>query len=151
MAADATTLSVGGVEYDVWRLDDVSHLPFSLRILLENVLRTSTEADAEAVRTWKPADEPSREIGFMPARVLLQDFTGVPVGPFHGREAIAAAYRQMPPDDQIELVGAAQENGDELRSRYAWLRDEGREAGDMIVRRDGDKIAHLVVTFDQAS
>jgi aconitate hydratase A / 2-methylisocitrate dehydratase len=78
MAADATTLSVGGVDYDVWRLGDVSHLPFSLRILLENVLRTSTGEDAEAVRAWQPADEPSREIGFTPARVLLQDFTGVP-------------------------------------------------------------------------
>jgi len=78
MPATASALSVGGVDYDVWRLDDVSHLPFSLRILLENVLRTSTEADAEAVRGWKPADEPSREIGFTPARVLLQDFTGVP-------------------------------------------------------------------------
>ena len=78
MAADATTLSVGGVDYDVWRLGDVSHLPFSLRILLENVLRTSIDADAEAVRAWQPSDEPSREIGFTPARVLLQDFTGVP-------------------------------------------------------------------------
>src|SRR5438034_5665296 len=76
--AAASTLSVGGVDYEVWRLDDVSHLPFSLRILLENVLRTSTDSDAEAVRAWKPADEPSREIGFTPARVLLQDFTGVP-------------------------------------------------------------------------
>src|SRR5262245_35428505 len=78
MAADATTLSVGGVDYDVWHPDDVPHLPFSLRILLENVLRTSGDADADAVRGWSPADEPSREIGFTPARVLLQDFTGVP-------------------------------------------------------------------------
>ncbi len=78
MAAAASTLSVGGVEYDVWRLGDVAHLPFSLRVLLENVLRTSTDEDAEAVRAWKPADDPSREIGFTPARVLLQDFTGVP-------------------------------------------------------------------------
>ena len=78
MAADATTLSVGGVDYDVWRLGEVSHLPFSLRILLETVLRTSTDADAAAVRAWQPTDEPSREIGFTPARVLLQDFTGVP-------------------------------------------------------------------------
>jgi hypothetical protein len=76
------------------------------------------------------------------------EFVGVPVGPFHGREAIAAAYREMPPDDQIELVGPPSEDGAELRSRYAWLRDEGRAAGDMIVKRDGDRIAHLVVTFD---
>jgi aconitate hydratase len=78
MPADATTLSVGGVDYAIWRLGDVSHLPFSLRILLENVLRTSSAGDAEAVRDWRAGDEPSREIGFTPARVLLQDFTGVP-------------------------------------------------------------------------
>jgi aconitate hydratase len=78
MAAAASSLSVGGVDYAIWRLGDVSHLPFSLRVLLENVLRTSSNADAEAVRAWSAGDEPSREIGFSPARVLLQDFTGVP-------------------------------------------------------------------------
>jgi len=78
MPADASTLSVGGVGYAIWPLGDVSHLPFSLRILLENVLRTSSGEDAEAIRGWVAAAEPSREIGFTPARVLLQDFTGVP-------------------------------------------------------------------------
>jgi aconitate hydratase A / 2-methylisocitrate dehydratase len=78
MPADASTLSLGGVDYTVWRLGDVSRLPFSLRILLENVLRTSTPEDAAAVREWVATEEPSREIGFTPARVLLQDFTGVP-------------------------------------------------------------------------
>jgi aconitate hydratase len=78
MPADSSTLSVGGVDYAVWRFGDVSHLPFSLRVLLENVLRTSSAEDAEAIRSWQPADEPSREIAFTPARVLLQDFTGVP-------------------------------------------------------------------------
>jgi aconitate hydratase len=78
MPADASSLSVGGVDYAIWRLGDVSHLPFALRVLLENVLRTSSAEDAEAVRKWVAADEPSREIGFTPARVLLQDFTGVP-------------------------------------------------------------------------
>jgi hypothetical protein len=76
------------------------------------------------------------------------EFVGVPVGPFHGRRAIAAAYQEMPPDDQIELIGSPEEDGNELRARYAWLRDEGRDAGDMIVTRDGDRIAKLVVTFD---
>ncbi|HEX3455076.1 MAG TPA: aconitate hydratase [Gaiellaceae bacterium] len=78
MPADPSTLSVGGVDYAVWRVGDVSHLPFSLRVLLENVLRTSGTEDAEAIQSWQPADEPSREISFTPARVLLQDFTGVP-------------------------------------------------------------------------
>jgi aconitate hydratase A / 2-methylisocitrate dehydratase len=78
MAADPETLSVGGVEYAIWRLGDVSRLPFTLRVLLENVLRTSTAEDAAAVREWAAGAEPSRSIDFKPARVLHQDFTGVP-------------------------------------------------------------------------
>src|SRR5688500_12234587 len=86
MAADLTsarsTLAVGGREVELYRLDalghDVRRLPYTLRILLENVLRTATEADVEAVGTWVATEEPSREIAFSPARVLLQDFTGVP-------------------------------------------------------------------------
>src|SRR5438445_13179757 len=78
MAADSSTFSVGGVDYAIWRVGDVSRLPFTLRILLENVLRTSTEEDAAAVREWVASAEPSRGINFTPARVLHQDFTGVP-------------------------------------------------------------------------
>src|SRR5881227_3078255 len=77
-------LQVGERTYRIWRLDelqsrwDVARLPYTLRILLENVLRNGTEAEVEAVAGWVATDEPSREISFMPARVLLQDFTGVP-------------------------------------------------------------------------
>jgi aconitate hydratase A / 2-methylisocitrate dehydratase len=77
-------LRVGDQTYSIHRLDalqatwDVARLPYTLRILLENVLRNGTEAEVEAVAGWAAADEPSREISFMPARVLLQDFTGVP-------------------------------------------------------------------------
>jgi steroid Delta-isomerase len=78
------------------------------------------------------------------------EFRGVPVGPFHGRAAIEAAYREQPPDDQVEVLEAS-EDGDEVRARYAWLRDEGRAAGDMILTRAGDRIAKLVVTFDPPS
>ncbi len=78
MVGDAATLTVCGVDYSIRPLGDVSRLPFSLRVLLENVLRTSSEEDAAAVREWDPAAEPAREIEFRPARVLLQDFTGVP-------------------------------------------------------------------------
>src|SRR5262249_13024297 len=78
MDAESTTLSVGGVDYAIWPPGDVERLPFSLRILLENVLRTSTSEDAAACREWIASAEPSREIAFTPARVLLQDFTGVP-------------------------------------------------------------------------
>jgi aconitate hydratase len=56
----------------------VERLPYTLRILLENAERHGEEADAEAIRGWDPAAEPSQEISFRPSRVLLQDFTGVP-------------------------------------------------------------------------
>ena len=84
MAAASSSLKVGGGEYEIFRLDalqathDVERLPFTLRILLENALRTGTEADVEAVAGWVATDEPSRELSFTPARVLHQDFTGVP-------------------------------------------------------------------------
>ncbi len=84
-----STLAVGGTAYDVFRLGalqsryDVARLPYTLRILLENLLRredgdTVTQEDVEAIATWDAAAEPSSEITFAPARVLLQDFTGVP-------------------------------------------------------------------------
>lgn len=75
------------------------------------------------------------------------EFRGVPVGPFHGRDAIAEAYAAQPPDDQIEVL-EIEENDAEIRARYAWLRDEGRAAGDMFLTRDGNRITKLVVTFD---
>src|SRR5690349_17972463 len=77
-------LSVGGRELEIFRLDalqaryDVARLPYTLRVLLENVLRHGEEQAAEAVAAWVPQDQPSREIAYRPARVLLQDFTGVP-------------------------------------------------------------------------
>jgi len=83
------TLEVGGREYEIFRLDslqerfDVARLPFSLKILLENLLRTEgngsvTAADVEALASWDAKAQPSTEIAFSPARVLMQDFTGVP-------------------------------------------------------------------------
>ncbi len=87
------TLSVGGREYEIFRLAplaerfDVAHLPFSLKVLLENLLRaegaasgtgTVRAADIEALAGWDSAAQPSIEIAFTPARVLMQDLTGVP-------------------------------------------------------------------------
>jgi len=83
------TLKVGDRELTIYRLDalqakyDVARLPFSLKILLENLLRTegngSVEAaDIEALATWNAKAEPDVEIAFTPARVVMQDFTGVP-------------------------------------------------------------------------
>jgi aconitate hydratase len=73
-----STLSAGGRTYEIFRVEEAERLPYTLRILLENALRHGEEADAEALRRWQPAAEPSEEISFRPARVLLQDFTGVP-------------------------------------------------------------------------
>jgi aconitate hydratase len=85
MASDARAkLSAGGVDYEIFRLDalqasyDVARLPYTLRVLLENVLRHGDEEGVDAVARWVATEEPSREIAFRPARVLLQDFTGVP-------------------------------------------------------------------------
>jgi aconitate hydratase len=78
------TLTVGGEQLEIFRLDalqeqwDIERLPYTLRVLLENVLRAESDSDAEAVAGWVAADEPSREISFRPSRVLHQDFTGVP-------------------------------------------------------------------------
>jgi aconitate hydratase len=73
-----STLSAGGRSYEIFRLEGAERLPYTLRILLENALRHGEEEDAEALRRWQPAAAPSDEISFRPARVLLQDFTGVP-------------------------------------------------------------------------
>ncbi len=84
-----STLDVGGRTYEIFRLDalqsrfDVARLPFSLKVLLENLLRTEgggsvDGADIEALASWDAQAQPSTEIAFTPARVLMQDFTGVP-------------------------------------------------------------------------
>jgi aconitate hydratase len=84
-----STLTVSGRTVEIFRLDalqaayDVARLPFALKILLENLLRTEGNgavdaADIEALATWDPKAEPSKEIAFTPARVVMQDFTGVP-------------------------------------------------------------------------
>jgi cysteine desulfurase/selenocysteine lyase len=76
-------------------------------------------------------------------------FEGVPVGPFTGRQAIADAYRDQPPDDKVAVVSATERADGTIVTRYGWLRDGGREAGEMRITRRGDRIARLVVTFDQ--
>src|SRR5215213_9177598 len=74
----ATTLTVGDRSYEIFPLEGVERLPYTLRILLENVLRHGEDADAEAIAGWKPKADPSHAMSFRPARVLHQDFTGVP-------------------------------------------------------------------------
>src|ERR1700723_653506 len=83
-----TTLRVGERSFEIFSLkalpqEKLARLPYSLKILLENLLRfedgvSVTRADIEALLEWDPAAAPSHEIAFTPARVILQDFTGVP-------------------------------------------------------------------------
>src|SRR5271170_6841879 len=85
-----STFKVGHKDYELYRLDaldqqgiSTKHLPFSLRILLENLLRTEdgrnvTPQEIRALASWNKNSKPEKEIAFTPSRVLLQDFTGVP-------------------------------------------------------------------------
>jgi aconitate hydratase len=85
-----STLKVGDKEYEIYRLDaldqqgvSTKHMPFSLRVLLENLLRTEdggnvTKEEIRALAGWNADSKPDKEIAFTPSRVLLQDFTGVP-------------------------------------------------------------------------
>ena len=81
-----TTLTVNGKDYEIFQLskiDGAERLPYSMKILLENLLRhedgkTVERKDIEAIINWDPNAEPATEIAYRPARVLMQDFTGVP-------------------------------------------------------------------------
>jgi aconitate hydratase len=85
-----STLRVAGHDYEMYRIDaldkqgiSTKHLPFSLRILLENLLRTEdgrsvSKEDVRALAAWNSKSKPDKEIAFTPSRVLMQDFTGVP-------------------------------------------------------------------------
>ena len=81
-----STLTVGSTDYEIFRVDAVDgyrSLPYSLKVLLENLLRTEdganvTKEQIEALGSWDAAAEPDTEIQFTPARVVMQDFTGVP-------------------------------------------------------------------------
>ncbi len=122
--------------YEIFRLDalqakyDVARLPFSLKILLENLLRnedgeTIRAADIEALARWDAKAEPSQEIAFTPARVVMQDFTGVPavVDLAAMRDAMAAMggdAEKINPLVPAELVIDHSVQVDEFGTRYAF-------------------------------
>jgi hypothetical protein len=74
-------------------------------------------------------------------------FEGVPAGPFAGREAIAAAYVEQPPDDEVEILGVEERDDGVVVARYAWKADDGKQAGEMLLTPRDGRIAQLVVTF----
>jgi aconitate hydratase len=149
------TLDVAGRKHEIFRLDalqerfDIARLPFSLKVLLENLLRTEgngsvAAADVEALAGWEAKAQPSREIAFTPARVLMQDFTGVPavVDLAAMRDAIAdmggdaAKINPLVPAElvidhsvQVDAFGTrdafrvnAEREFERNRERYAFLR-----------------------------
>jgi len=172
------TITVDGREYKIARLGalaarghDLGRLPYGLRILLENLLRfengtTVTAADIEALVGWRPGAEPAREISFVPARVILQDFTGVPavVDLAAMRDAIKAMggdSRKVNPLMPAELVIDHSVQVDEYgiaaaflinvrkeyernRERYAFLRWGQQAFSNFKVVPPGTGIVHQV-------
>ncbi len=140
--ASRSTLSVGGRTYTIYRLDRLdgtgaSRLPFSLRILLENLLRNEDGAfvkrdDIAALAAWDVKARQEREIAFRPSRVLLQDFTGVPavVDLAAMRDAIVAlggAATRINPLQPVDLVIDHSVQVNEYGSEAAFLINAGLE------------------------
>src|SRR5262245_26722874 len=134
MVASRSTLEVAGRSYGMHRLADLrpgdapERLPYTLRVLLENVLRSGDESSVRAVASWDARAEPANEIAFAPARVLLQDFTGVPavVDLAAMRDAIAELGgdpARINPVIPAELVIDHSVQVDEFASRIASTRN----------------------------
>jgi aconitate hydratase len=133
------TLEVGDRKYEIFRLDalqakyDVERLPYSIKVLLENLLRNEdgsaiTSDDVEKVARWVASDEPSKEIAFTPSRVLMQDFTGVPavVDLAAMRDAMSALGgdpARINPLVPVELVIDHSIQVDEFATRFAFKRN----------------------------
>jgi RimJ/RimL family protein N-acetyltransferase len=114
-------------------------LPPAIDFLHEYVARHN-----QGVRTgdWEPLGECfAEDAGF--------EFEGVPVGPFVGRDAIVAAYRARPPDDEVRILSSEERPGG-VEARYAWLVEPERQAGRMLLTLRGAEIERLVVTFEEA-
>jgi aconitate hydratase len=134
-----STLHVGGESREIFRLEalqddyDILRLPYTLRVLLENVLRMEdgvgvTAADVEAVAGWVAAAEPSQEISFTPGRVLLQDFTGVPAvvdlaAMRNAMHDLGGDPRKINPLLPVELVIDHSVQVDEFATRRAIFRN----------------------------
>ena len=76
------------------------------------------------------------------------EFRRVPVGPFHGRNAIAEAYRAQPPDDELRVLEHREREGG-VDARYAWLTEPDVAAGELLLNVEDGLIRKLVITFDR--
>jgi aconitate hydratase len=136
-------LRVGGATHEIYRLDalqaryDVARLPYSLKILLENLLRNEdgesvTSEDIENVATWVASEEPSQEIAYSPSRVLMQDFTGVPAivdlaAMRDAMEALGGDPTRINPLVPVELVIDHSIQVDSFAERLAFRKNAERE------------------------
>jgi steroid delta-isomerase len=77
----------------------------------------------------------------------IMAFEGVPVGPFVSRDAIAQAYREQPPDDELDVLDTRRD-GDTIVAGYAWRREPQKRAGELRLTVQADRITRLVVTFE---
>jgi steroid delta-isomerase len=127
---------VDGVLYGLVA-EDVE-LPDRVRLLHDHVIRFN-----EGVRTgdWQPMLD-----RFTDDAELV--FEGVPVGPFHGRDTIAAAYAEQPPDDQLVTLQVDGGTAD-VTALYAWRRHPAKTAGRMVLTPQDECIARLLVTFEE--
>ena len=127
---------VDGVMYGLLR-EDILDSPALVR-LYEYVARHNLGVRAG---DWGPLEECFAEDAVL-------EFEGVPVGPFAGRAAIGAAYRERPPDDEVRILGA-EEEGATVVARYAWSTAPERRAGRLLLTGEGEKIVRLVVTLEE--
>ncbi len=127
-------LKVGGETYEIFRIDDlqpkydVARLPYCLKILLENLLRNGEHEGAEAVAKWDAKAEPSEQIAYTPARVLMQDFTGVPAivdlaAMRDAMEELGGDAKQINPLVPVELVIDHSIQVDVFAERFAFERN----------------------------
>ena len=112
-------------------------LPPAVDFLYEYVARHN-----QGVRTgdWEP-------LGECFAEDAVLEFEGVPVGPFTGRDAIVAAYRERPPDDEVRVLSAEEAPGG-VEASYSWATEPDRRAGRLLLNLRGSLIERLVVTVE---
>jgi aconitate hydratase len=138
-----STLDVGGQSHEIFRLDalqskyDVDRLPYSLKVLLENLLRNEdgeavTAETIESVATWAASDQPSKEIAYTPSRVLMQDFTGVPAivdlaAMRDAMEELGGDPSAINPLVPVELVIDHSIQVDSFAERHAFQKNAERE------------------------